>query len=217
MFDFHRHLNKDKKLCNALYNTTSSLEWDKKAKYLSIGLLANNIEEDIDFYLNKMEELLIINPKLHIGEIGLDNRFINLDDQIYFLKKSLDLAYRYNRILSIHIVNLNNILLEILEEHKKRLPNYIIYHGFNKSIELASQLKKYNCIVSINPKVLKTKLFKNIVELDKIGFLIESDWDKETDIGYEEYLFSFISILEEKKLANFKDKNNEFRTILENF
>ncbi len=217
MFDFHRHITNSKTIDNALYNTTSIKEWDYNTKHFSIGLLANNINKDNDYYINKMEKLLIKNPKFHIGEIGLDNRFNNIDIQVDLFVKTLKLAIEYNRLFTIHIVKNNNLLLNILNENKKYLPNHIIYHGFNKSLDLAKQLKYYNTIISINPKSLNTKLMYDIKALDKLGFLVESDWDKKNDEGYDKYFSSFINILEEKKATKFKDVNNEFRSILENF
>ncbi len=217
MFDYHRHFTKSDSIDNAFYNTIASSQWEKRSKYFSIGLLASYIEKDVNYYINIIEDKLIENPSIHIGEIGLDNRFNNLDIQKELFIKALQLSYKYNRVLSIHIVNCNNLLIDILKANKKRLPKAIIYHGFNKSFELAKSLKNYNVIVSINPKIEKTNLFKNIKELDKIGFLIESDWDKETDLDYNKYFSSFYTLLKEKGAINFEDINNEFRTILENF
>lgn len=217
MFDFHRHLTKSETIDNALYATSKIEEWDKSSKYFSIGLLANNLQIDNNYYINKLEKKLIENKNYHIGEIPLDNRFNNLDKQIDFFEKALFLSKKYDRIFTIHIVQANNLLLEILEKNKAYLPKYIIYHGYNKSIELAKQLKKYNTIVSLNPKVINSKIFNNIQSLDKIGFLVESDWDKENDTNYLEYFSSFVAKIEEKGAIKYKDINNEFRSILENF
>jgi len=216
MFDYHRHFTQSDPIDNALYNTVALSQWKKLSKHLSLGLLAYNIKEDINYYLDIIENRLKDNPLLQIGEIGLDNRFNNLDIQKELFIKALQLGYKYNRVLSIHIVNCNNLLLDILKANKQTLPKAIIYHGFNKSVELATILKNFNVIVSINPKIEKTKLFKNIKELDKIGFLVESDWDKETDIGYNEYFSSFYTLLKEEGAIKFEDVNNEFRTIFEN-
>ncbi|MGD1822767.1 MAG: TatD family hydrolase [Pleomorphochaeta sp.] len=217
MFDFHRHISSSTKIDNALYNTSSIEEWDYSAKYFSIGILANNLNEKNNFYLDKMEEYLLNNKALHIGEIGLDNRFENIKKQTDFFIQTLKLAYKYDRIFTIHIVKNNDLLLKILRDNKSQLPKHIIYHGFNKSIELAKDLQQFNTTVSINPKIINTKLINNIKELDKIGFLVESDWDKKSDIGYNKYFSSFVNLLEENGASYFKDVNNEFRSILEDF
>ncbi len=217
MFDFHRHFTKSPAIENAFYATSSINEWDNLSEFKSLGLLADNLTMDKITFENNLRNRLISNDKIHIGEVGLDKRYSNFDKQIEFFNSAIKIAYEFNRILTIHIVNANSTLIEILEENKKKLPKYIIYHGFNKSLELAKQLKKYNVIVSINPKIIKTKLFNNIIELDNLGFLVESDWDQISDQGYNNYFTSFISTLENKGAIHFKDINNEFRSILKNF
>lgn len=217
MFDFHRHITLDKTIDNAFYSTSKIEEWEKTSKYFSYGILANNFNIDIDEYEKLLTNKLIENPNHHIGEVGLDLRYENMKIQELFFKKSLLIANKFDRILTIHIVNSSNQLLRILEENKKNLPKHIIYHGFNKSIEFAQYLQKYNVIVSINPKITNTKLINSIKMLDEIGFLVESDWDKETDENYYNYFNNFINTLETLKVQKFKEKNNEFRSILENF
>ncbi|MDC7237696.1 MAG: TatD family hydrolase [Sphaerochaetaceae bacterium] len=217
MFDFHRHFSKDKPLDTAFYCTSSINEWDQKAKYMSFGILANNFSikvKDFEYLLSKkLEE----NPSFHVGEVGLDNRFNNLEEQILFFEKALLLSYKYNRIFTIHIVRENDLLINILKKNIKTLPKHIIYHGFNKSVELAKQLQKYNVVVSINPTCMKSKLINNIKELDKIGFLVESDWDNKTDENYRAYFKTFSNDIKALEVNNFEVINNEFRTILENF
>lgn len=217
MFDFHRHFTQSKSIESALYATSALTEWDNIAPYISYGLLANNFNVTIDEFKIILENKLKQNPLAHIGEIGLDSRFDNMDQQIKFFQVAIDLAFNYERILTIHIVNSNQLLIDILKDNKNHLPTHIIYHGYNKSVDFAKQLKKYNITVSINPKVEKTKLIKNIKQLDKIGFLLESDWDCETDDNYKLYFESFTTKIEALGASRYKDINNEFRTILKNF
>lgn len=217
MFDFHRHFTQSKPTENAFYATSSLDEWSKEAKFISLGVLANNINISLKDYESLLKRKLQENYSFHVGEVGLDNRFNNINKQILFFESSLKLAAKYNRIFTIHIVNENDNLIKILQQNKKNLPEYIIYHGFNKSVELAQQLKEFNVTVSINPSVLKTRLFKNIKDLDKVGFLVESDWDNETDDDYFNFFNSFIKTLNLSGATNYKDINNEFRAIFENF
>ncbi len=217
MFDFHRHITLDNTIDNAFYATSKIEEWENPSKYFSYGILFENINISIEEYEKLLTNKLIENPKHHIGEVGLDSRYDNMEIQELFFIRSLLLANKLDRIFTIHIVNATNQLLRILEENKNNLPKHIIYHGFNKSIELAKQLQKYNVIVSLNPKVTNTKLINKIDILDELGFLVESDWNKETDKNYYSYFNNFINTLETLKAKKFKDINNEFRSILENF
>ena len=217
MFDFHRHFTLSKPIESAFYATSSINEWEKEAPYLSYGILANNIDLSVSEFENILEKKLKENPSSHVGEIGLDKRFDNIEQQIKFLNVAIKLSYTYKRILTVHVVNLTQLLIDILESNKDNLPNRIIYHGFNKSVELAKQLKKYNITVSLNPKVEQTRLIKNIKQLDKIGFLLESDWDCENDDNYISYFENFTKKIEALGAIRFKETNNEFRTILKNF
>lgn len=232
LFDFHRHFTTSKKRDDAFYCTSSLDEWLDNGEFYSLGLLLSDkiyLSEDISAITRKLEKLLIGNPNAQIGEIGLDKRFGQSDLQKAFLVDCINLSHKYNRILSIHCVKSYDSLISILkyieiqEEKETKRTGKIFYrpltilHGFTSSLEIANLLKKHNIIISINPKFLRTKFFTRILEFDRLGFLIESDWDDISDSGYEEYFDDFINELDQCNLKNFKDINNEYRTVLTNF
>ncbi len=217
MFDFHRHINKCNLLNNAFYATSNQEEWNRENSFISLGLLlVPNKKYDLDKILLYLEKRLSANKNFQIGEIGIDKRFGEIENQIYFLDKCLKLATKYNRVLTIHCVQSYNLLIRLLKNHANSMPPLIILHGFSSSLEIARELKKLNVIISINPNFFNTRGFKNIKEFDKLGFLTETDWDKDNDDGYQDYFLSFINSLKEIGLTNFEDINNEYRTILEN-
>jgi Tat protein secretion system quality control protein TatD with DNase activity len=232
LFDFHRHFTASKKRDDAFYCTSSLDEWIDNGEFYSLGLLLSDkmyFSEEISSVVRKLEEILIKNQNAQIGEIGLDKRFGQPELQEAFLRNCITLSHRYNRILSIHCVKSYDRLISILEaieiQEKKETERtgrifyrpLTILHGFTSSLEVANLLNKHNIIISINPKFLRTKFFTRILEFDRLGFLIESDWDDVSDSGYKEYFDNFINELDQCNLKNFKDINNEYRTVLTNF
>ncbi|MBK5200460.1 MAG: TatD family hydrolase [Spirochaetaceae bacterium] len=217
MFDFHRHINQSELLLDAFYCTYKIEEWDKINESISLGLLMNSsIEYDVDNILIKLEHKLLLNKSFQIGEIGLDKRFKNVNQQVLFLDKCITLAYKYNKVLTIHCVKSYDLLINILIKHQRNMPPLTILHGFSSSLDVAIKLKNLKVHISINPDFIKTKAFRNIKEFDKLGFLIETDWDSDNDNNYQNYFLSFIETFKNINLKNFEEINNEYRTILQN-
>ena len=218
MFDFHRHINKCKITTEAYYCTSSIDEWINKAP-LSLGFLFNHkIYEKtyIDEVLARLEVKLQESIFFQIGEIGLDKRFMQIDLQTYFLTACIKLSYKYNRILTVHCVKEYDLLLKILKNNKDKMGPITVIHGFTASYEIAKQLKQLDVLISINNTFLKTKGFKRIKEFDKLGFLIESDWDKVNDNNYNESFTKLINELDNTGIKKYKEFNNEYRTIFKN-
>lgn len=217
IFDFHRHLTNSLPLNNALYCTSNINDWNKKCRYFSLGLLQDSFVPKVTLtkILEELEGKLIKNRELQIGEIGLDKRWGNLENQIYFLNNALDLAANYSRAITIHCVKEYPLLLNIISKRNTKAPLTII-HGFTGSYEVAKEFHKKDIKISLNPLFLKTRAFKDILKFDNLGFLVESDWDKTTDEGYVEYFSNFLMALDTFDAKKYKDYNNEIRTILQN-
>lgn len=176
----------------------------------------SSIKYDLDSILIKLEKKLNSNLAYQIGEIGLDKRFANIDKQLFLLDKCITLAYKYNRVLTIHCVKAYDVLIDILTKNQSNMPPLTILHGFSSSLEVASKLKELNVIISINPGFIRTKGFNNIKNFDKLGFLIETDWNINNDNNYQNYFLSFIKTLKDNDLKYFEEINDEYRTILKN-
>lgn len=217
MFDFHRHINQCIERENSFYCTSRLEEWNKINKGNSLGLLMKSpIQYNIDSILEELTNKIILNNTYQIGEIGIDKRFNNIDLQVIFLEECLKIAYKYNRILTIHCVKSYDLLINILAKNQNNMPPLTILHGFSSSLDIAIKLRQLGVLISINPKFIKTKAFKNIKEFDKLGFLIESDWDYINDYNYQNYFSSFINNLINEDLTNFQEINNEYSSILKN-
>lgn len=161
MFDAHAHIGIATD--NALVNTTSGEEARnaKGFKYLAAGLLYPN--SDLELY----EELL--KRGLYSGEIGIDKRFPEKDKQIKVFKEALSIAKSYDRLITIHAVGYIDELLKCIDEIK---PKKFIVHGFTGSFETAQEITKRGGFISLSPRALKAKSFKELLTLP---FLVESD------------------------------------------
>lgn len=218
MFDFHRHINQSEYNKNAIYCTSSTDEWNN-TNPISLGLLFNNnnyTKKTLDPIINLLKIKLENNKSYQIGEIGLDKRYNQIELQYYFLDECIKLSNQYNRVLTIHCVKSYDLLFSLLENNKGIMGPLTILHGFTSSLEIAKKLKSFDVIISINNNFLKTKAFKDITDFDKLGFLIESDWNKQNDDNYLAYFNKFVSTLDDMEISKFKELNHEYRTIFEN-
>ena len=147
--DAHLHLKAADSLpsissnnCIFLINGTTPLDWKQ--------ILSLHSKQIIPFlglhpwYLDKysLEDLSILedylkhNSQIGIGEIGLDNsqRFKenpnNITKQIDCFQAQLEIAFKYKRPVSIHIVKAWDAFFTILKN--KKLPTFMI-HAFSHS------------------------------------------------------------------------------------
>ena len=79
--------------------------------------------------LSKYEQIVAV------GEIGLDATIDDVDRQVYFLERQIDLANQFHLPVVLHSRNMHNLLLEVL----KRKPVLCggLLHGFSGSTEQA--------------------------------------------------------------------------------
>lgn len=217
MFDFHRHINQSRQKENSFYCTSRLDEWNKVDDGNSLGLLMNSsITYNLDSILEELINKICLNNTYQIGEVGIDKRYANIDIQVLFIEECIKIAYKYNRILTIHCVKSYDLLINILTKNQNNMPPLTILHGFSSSLDIAKKLRQLGVLISINPKFINNKSFINIKEFDKLGFLIESDWDYINDYNYQNYFSSFINNLINEGLTNFQEINNEYSTILKN-
>ena len=80
-----------------------------------------------------LQDLLRANPRMMVGEIGLDAKRRNLDIQIPIFTRQLELAIAFNRGVHIHCVGAFDVLLPILRAHRSALPPFILFHRFSGS------------------------------------------------------------------------------------
>ncbi len=150
------------------------------------------------------EWLATIGPKtncLAIGEIGLDNRFGNVEKQEDIYIQQLQFAEKLNKPVILHCVNSWDRCKFL---HSKNAPStYLIYHGFNKAGILQDVLNYTKSVVSIGASILSNQSLMdkiNKIPLDKL--LVETD-DKLISIVE---IYQKLADLKSLTLRDFKDQ-----------
>lgn len=168
MFDSHSHPGKESSVSLVCTTTPEEvLKLDKnKYKYLSVGMLPEGGSENISLFKE------LVDSGLYIGEIGLDKRFPNIEKQLYLLKEALKYAKEKNVFFTLHQVGYIDKMLSLLSTFSP-LPHFLV-HSFTGSIESARRYISLKGIISLSPKVEKTKYFSTLLE-SLPYFTLESD------------------------------------------
>ena len=121
-----------------------------------------------------LERMLREDDKANVGEIGLDSKHGNLDEQIGPFISQLELAEGYERIANIHMIGCEEIMLKILKEHKVAC----ILHSFSGPESYIRSFAECGCYFSISPRIhgrSKEKAKAILSKIPKDRLLIETD------------------------------------------
>ncbi len=175
-------LNNIKRVIVNGYNKVSNEEVLNLIKYDSVygalGIHPDNISDYNEFNFKFIEENLMNEKVVAIGEIGLDyyHNSSNKDEQISMFERFLELAEAYNKPVIIHCRNASDDLLRILKSHNC----YGVIHCFSGSYELACEYIKLGFKLGIGGVVT----FKNSKLKDVLKRISVSDILIETDSPY---------------------------------
>lgn len=175
-------LNNIKRVIVNGYNKVSNEEVLNLIKYDSVygtlGIHPDNISDYNEFNFKFIEENLMNEKVVAIGEIGLDyyHNSSNKDEQISMFERFLELAEAYNKPVIIHCRNASDDLLRILKRHNC----YGVIHCFSGSYELACEYIKLGFKLGIGGVVT----FKNSKLKDVLKRISVSDILIETDSPY---------------------------------
>ncbi|PXY03032.1 hydrolase TatD [Marinifilum breve] len=182
--DIHTHqVDSDQEILSIINMSIgeSINELDRNQAY-SIGIHPWDIEkleiDSIDIYL---KEFSANKSNIAIGEIGLD-KLISTDFSIQekFFTAQLQLAKLTQKPVIIHCVKSQEELLKIKQANETGTT--WIFHGYNKSLQMAKDLLKFGFFLSFGENLLKNENLQKVfreVPLDKI--FLETD-DKQIDI-----------------------------------
>lgn len=220
IIDVHHHI-KLKTPITSIYNCykpTCLDDLDRVENELkNIGIHPDYIKDEIDF--NKYEEVLLKNPLINIGEIGLDKNFNNVERQSVVFDTFLKLAVNYNRSISIHCIKKWGLLLKSLNLHfNKQLP--CLLHGYSGSLETLKELLKFNSFFSLSLRELRIdRLIPVIKSIPIEKLLIESDMSNSEFliIGDDGYMNLINSIYEQVSIIKKIPKIELIRQIDTNF
>ena len=101
-----------------------------------------------------------------LGEVGLDKRFPDLDEQRNVLLKALEIGKGLPVVL--HTVRAWQDMLEIISNH----PGRYMLHGWTGSYEMAKRFLDKGCLISLGPRAERVRDFNRLLTLP---FVTETD------------------------------------------
>lgn len=192
LFDAHTHHFESK--MRAIVQLTDSFSGDFPP-YFSFGIHpkeANNADfEKIEAVSNQ----LIKNPGfLAFGEIGLDNRYDNTQEQEGVYTFQLKLAAKSKKPVILHCVNSWDRCRFLHEKHAPEIP--LIYHGFNKASILETVLNYPKAMISIGESVRTNPQLQKSIEMIPLSRLL-----LETDTGSGALIDTYRAVAEIKNVS----------------
>ena len=145
--------------------------------YAAIGLNYDVIDTFTDEDLILLEEQIKNNKVVALGEIGIDFYWTkeNSDKQIYFFKKQLELAKKYDLPVIVHAREASQKVFDIIKESNVRKGSMHCYSG---STELAKEYIKLGFYIGIDGPVTYPNNKKGIDLITNIpvkNLLLETD------------------------------------------
>lgn len=176
-----------------------------------VGVHPWNVCELPRNWANDLEKILDKNPKIMVGEIGLDKNRPNMELQTDVFVHQLKIAHKYSRGIHLHCVGCWDMVLKILDENKHALPPFILAHGFaGRAEDIKNIADKYNVYFSYGPRTLRQKLGAGrILKTPLSRFLTESDGADSTVIPSLVSTMSAILNVETDNLADIIYKNTK--------
>lgn len=140
-------------------------------------------QQTLNDELAQIQDLAMLPGVVAIGECGLD-KVCETDWQLQeeaFIQQ-IQLANKVNKPLIIHCVKAYDEVTAILRMHKMAVP--VIFHGFDKNIQLAWQLLASGYYISFGGALLKkhANARKIIADIPANKFFLETD-DAPVSIG----------------------------------
>jgi len=188
-WDFHRHLSpsgtveeevqarRPSLLCSAgIWDWKRLIEVSHKAHQhkVAIGIhpwsTTEKTVDDLQSDFENLKSLIKENPKIHIGETGLDTlKGATFEVLKEWFTKHLELAFEEKRLCVIHCVRAYSELMGVLNQmnEKRKLPRCML-HYFGGSPQIASQLSDLGVALSFNiGRVKKAEFFEFNEKIEK--------------------------------------------------
>ena len=160
---------------------TDMIKSDKNI-YGAFGVHPWFVNDTLDGFEIRLEQLLKNNSDYMVGEIGLDKYKTNMDKQIDMFTKQFDLAVKLKRTVFLHCVGAWDKILHILHQYKESDLPIIVAHAFNGNNDILQKLLRYNNIMFSFNKIDKRAGFGCIEQIPNDKILIESDGKSDSDL-----------------------------------
>lgn len=124
--------------------------------FYSLAVHPWSVEKDIQFvdYQNLIEENIVKDNVLAIGETGLDRIYSDtFDQQKNFFTEHIRLSEKHRKPLILHVVRAYPDVIEIRKQTKATMP--WIIHGFNANEQTVEQLLRHDFYLSLGDILFK--------------------------------------------------------------
>lgn len=175
LLDIHHHSNSNASTRGTIINLTSGFSNINDKGFFSIGLHPWYLNEENIF--EDFAELKRASSKSNvvaIGECGLDKvckTDWTLQENCF--RMQIELAEQVQKPLIIHCVKAYPEVLGLLKKHRNRVP--VVFHGFNKNKEIASEILNHGYHLSFGKHLFNenTAQVFTTVPLDRL--FLETD------------------------------------------
>lgn len=208
--DIHTH--KQSAMGMYVFNRYDDFAMAEDGQPCSLGIHPWYIDKErLNTQLEELARYAGLPNVIAIGECGLD-RLTRTDWelQVSAFEAQIKLANRLNKPLIIHCVRAFEEVLNILSAGKVQVP--VIFHGFNKSIELAERLINSGYYLSFGAALLKegSNAAATLQAMPGDRFFLETD-DSPVDIS--DIYSAAASLLKTEKDALILQLQNNFRRV----
>ena len=170
-------------IAGQICNATDEADWQKLIEiantrtHVCIGIHPWHISSASDGWERRMREILGANPHIMVGEIGIDKYHPNIERQIEFFTRQIEIATEFNRPAHLHIVGAWDKALHILKGRKSLPP--IVAHAFGGNDEIMVRLTAEHDVY-FSYKMQNGRINNTIKNAPTDKILIESDCDAPT-------------------------------------
>ncbi|MBL0102588.1 MAG: TatD family hydrolase [Bacteroidetes bacterium] len=173
--NIHTHSHENRPHNRTIENIMENFQSMDAARNYSAGLhpwylKAETAEENY----RMLESVAKENHVLAIGECGLDKVCeTDFHLQLIYFAKQVQLANQVNKPLIIHCVRAYDEVLKTLKDEAVKVP--VIFHGFNKSVDLARQLVNAGFYLSFGKHLLNENTMTTFKSVPENRYFLETD------------------------------------------
>lgn len=185
--DAHCHLFDCKLPDNigAIVNATNPADWGaviecahkNSSVFGAIGVHPWCVADLTEGWDIPLRDLLMVNPDIMVGEIGLDKYKPDMELQVDVFARQLEIAADLKRGVHVHCVGAWDKMFAIFKAHKSKMPPFMLFHRFSgNGTDVARLIADYNVFFSFRD-------VRDIInEVPRARVLIETDSDNPAQI-----------------------------------
>ena len=141
----------------AIVNATRPFEWcnvinsvkNNSNVFGAVGVHPWFVADLVAGWDEKLQDLLIQNSEIMVGEIGLDKNRPDMDLQIDVFSRQLEIAAELGRGVHVHCVGAWDKILHVLKGFKTKQPPFVLFHRFSGNAgDVARLCADYNAYFS---------------------------------------------------------------------